>query len=222
MDVEKPSSAARWLIVLRVVRVLDATAHDRVDVDVEVGVFGQPLQLLVEEPQALLRYVVGFDVVDADLQVVEPGLVQCLDPPRRHQVAVRDEAGDHPAAADARDESVEVRVEHRLPAAERDDRGAERRELVDPRDHLVGRHRRRHLVVLVAVPAVDVAPADRHDVDEQGMIGPREPSDELADRPRAPTDFPEAWHVATQYIRQPGLVRPSDGARAWRAAPCRP
>ena len=63
----------------RVFRVLDATADDRVDVDVEVGVFGQPLQLLVEEAQALLRYFVGFDVVDADLQVVEPGLVQRLD-----------------------------------------------------------------------------------------------------------------------------------------------
>ena len=63
----------------RVFRVLDAAADHRVDVDVEVGVFGQPLQLLVEQPQALLRDFVRLDVVDADLEVVEPGLVERLD-----------------------------------------------------------------------------------------------------------------------------------------------
>ena len=44
-------------------------------------------------------------------------------------------------------------------------------ELVDARDHHVGRDRRRHLVVLVAVAAVDVAAADRDDLDEQRVSG---------------------------------------------------
>ena len=79
IDVENPSARARWKIVQRVFRVPRAAADDRVDVDVERRVLGQPLQLLVEQPQALLRHVVRLDVVDADLQVVEAGVVERLD-----------------------------------------------------------------------------------------------------------------------------------------------
>ena len=50
--------------------------------------------------------------------------------------------------------------------------------------HHVGRHRIGHLVVLVAVAAVDVAAADRDDLDEQRMRGVRQAADELAHRPR--------------------------------------
>ena len=111
--------------------------------------------------QALLRHFVRLDVVDADLQVVEPGVVQRLDSLRREQVAVGDQSGDHAVRPDAADQGVEIRMEHRLAAAERDDRRAEVGQLVDPREHRVGRHRLGHLVVLVAVAAVDVAAADR-------------------------------------------------------------
>ncbi len=136
IDVEKPSSPGAPVDGARIFRVLDAAADDRVDVDVEVGVLGEPLQLRVEQPQALLRHFVRLDVVDADLQVVEPGVVERGDALGREQVAVGDEPGDHAARADAADQSVEVRVEHRLAAAERDDRRAELGELVDAREHL--------------------------------------------------------------------------------------
>ena len=79
----------------RIFRILDAAAHDRIDVDVEVRVLGKPLQLGVEQPQALLGHFVRLDVVDADLQVVEPRVVERLDALGRQQIAVGDEPGDH-------------------------------------------------------------------------------------------------------------------------------
>jgi hypothetical protein len=62
-----------------IVRVANSPANHRVDVHMKVGVPGEQFQLLVEHLQALFRYFVRIHVVDTDLQVIEPGLVQCLD-----------------------------------------------------------------------------------------------------------------------------------------------
>jgi len=55
------------------------------------------------------------------------------------------------------DEIVEIRVQHRLAAAEGHDRRAERGEVIDAGLHQFGRYWGRNLVVLVAVAAIDVA-----------------------------------------------------------------
>ena len=102
IDVEKPSSARALVDRPRVLGVLDAAAEHRVDVDVEVGVVAQPLQLLVEQPQALLRDLVRLDVVDADLQEVEARPRSAPRSASAQEVAVGDEPGHHAAAADAR------------------------------------------------------------------------------------------------------------------------
>ena len=175
----------------RVFGVLDAAAEHRIDVDVEPCVLLQMLQLLVQQPEALLRHVVGLDVVDADLQEIETGRVQLLDALRDEEVAVRDEAGHHPAPADVPDERVELGMEHRLAAAEGDHRRAERRELVYTTFHQRGRHGRRHLVVLVAVAAVDVAAADRDDLHEERVGGVDQPARELPQGARLTADRAE-------------------------------
>ena len=97
----KPSSMARRADDQRVVGIAEAAAHHRVDVDVKLGVLGQHLELLVEHLQALLRDVVGIQVVDGDLHVVEAGAVKALDPLDVEQVAVGDHAGDGAGAAHA-------------------------------------------------------------------------------------------------------------------------
>src|SRR5205085_4497761 len=102
----------------RVFGVLDAAADDRVDVDVEVRVLGDVDELAVEVLQALLRDLVGLDVVNADLEVLKPGLVQTSDALRREVVAVGDEAGDHPAPSYVADDLVAVRVHHRRAAGD--------------------------------------------------------------------------------------------------------
>ena len=142
IEVEKPSSRARVLMVRASSGFLMPPPSDGVDVHVEGRVLPEVLQLPVEHPEALLRDFVRVDVVDADLQEVEPGLVQRLDPLRHQKVAVGDQAGHHAAAADVANQLVEIRVQHRLAAAERDDRRAERRQPVDAALHHVGRHRR--------------------------------------------------------------------------------
>ena len=87
-----------------------------------------------------------------------------------------------PRARICRIKSLEIRMEHRLAAAERHDRGAEAGEVIDPPSQDAGWYGRRHLVVLVAVSAVDVAAPDRNDLHEQGMRGVRQSARELAHR----------------------------------------
>src|ERR1039457_1984096 len=54
----------------RIVGVLHTAADHRVDVYVEVGMFREQLQFLIENLQALLRHVIGIHVVDTDLQMI--------------------------------------------------------------------------------------------------------------------------------------------------------
>src|SRR6185436_7005396 len=95
----------------RVVGIVDAAADHGVDVYVEVGVFGQHLKFFVEYLETLFRDVVGQDIVDRNLHVIEPGLVQLLDAVRHQQVTVGDHAGQHAAVAHRRDDAVEIGVQ---------------------------------------------------------------------------------------------------------------
>ena len=83
------------------------------------------LELLVEQPEAFLGHFVRFDVVDADLKKVQTRLVQLLDPFWDEKIPVRDQAGHHPTAADMADQVVQVWMQHRLAAAEGDNRRPE-------------------------------------------------------------------------------------------------
>src|SRR3989442_13996546 len=56
-------------------------ADHGIDVHVELGVRGEPPKLLLEDLEALVRDRVRDDVVDTDLQPVEPGAIQALDAP---------------------------------------------------------------------------------------------------------------------------------------------
>src|SRR5208283_979360 len=71
-----------------IVRVVDATTNNGIDVDVKIGVFSQQLQLLVEHLQRLLGDVIWPDVVDADLKMVEARAVQSLDAVCGEQITV--------------------------------------------------------------------------------------------------------------------------------------
>ena len=82
IEVEKPSSRARLLMVRASSGFLIPPPSTELMLTSKVGVVVQVLQLLVEQPQALLRHLVRLDVVDADLQEVEAGRVQLLDPLR--------------------------------------------------------------------------------------------------------------------------------------------
>ena len=152
----------------------------------EIGVLGQHAQFLVEHLEALLGNVVGHDVIDGDLQVLEPGAVEALDALGGEQVPIGDQAGDHAVAANARQDGVQVRVQQRLAAADGDDGGPKIGQAVQPLTHHLQRHRLGMVVVFVAVGARQIAAAHGNDVRHDGMVRGGQP---LGDHPNL-TDAP--------------------------------
>ena len=66
--------------------ITNTTSEDRVDIDVELGMFGQPLKRFVEDLQALFRDVIGPHIIDADLQMFKTGPIGLLvNPPPQNQ-----------------------------------------------------------------------------------------------------------------------------------------
>ena len=86
-----------------------ASTDHRVDVHVELGIFRQPLQALIQHLEALSRGLVGHDIINRDLQVLQAGTVQPQDPLLVEQIAVGDHAGDHAVAADAANDVAVVK-----------------------------------------------------------------------------------------------------------------
>ena len=117
----------------------------------KVRVLGEQLQLFIKHFQAFLRDVIGRDIVDRNLQPLEPRLVKALNAFCHQQIAVGDQSRDHATLADAVNDVIEFGMQERLAAADRDDRCAQVRELVDPLEHGLDRHGLRKVVVLVAV-----------------------------------------------------------------------
>ena len=103
----------------------------------EFGVLGEHHQLFVQHLEALFRHLVRLHIVYGNLHVVEAGLVQPLDPGFIQEVAVGNHSGYRPG----------------LPP-----------QVVDAPEHLVERHRLADLVVLVAVPATQIAEPRRHNL----------------------------------------------------------
>ena len=141
--------------------IADPAADDGIDGDVEGSTAGKPAQLLIEHLETLLRNVVGDHVVDADLQVIESGAIQPRDAFLREEVAVGDERGDHPAAANTADDLVELRMEQGLAAAECHDARAQDGESIDAAENISRSDRLGMIVVFVAIGAGQVATAHR-------------------------------------------------------------
>jgi hypothetical protein len=72
-------------------------------------------QLLIQHLKTLFRDFVWCDVVDADLQVIEPGAIQSSDSITTEEIAIRDECRDHPMTAHMTDNLVEIWMEQRSP-----------------------------------------------------------------------------------------------------------
>ena len=150
--------------------VAHAAAENRIDIHLKLGVLGEKLELLVEHLEAFFRDVIRLHVVDADLQIFEPGAIEALDAVGHEQVAVGDQAGHDAVLADAGDDGVQIGMQQRLAAADRDDGGAHcspRRSMrrnISSSGHGLGK-----IVEFVAVGAGQIAAAHGNDMHQQGM-----------------------------------------------------
>ncbi len=121
----------------RIFRKSYAAAQHGVDVHLKFGVFGEQHQLLVQNLQAFLGSFVGQGIVDADLQVLEPGAIQPFDALPRKQVAIGDHPGQDSVAAHSGDDAVEIGMQQGLAAALRNDGRSQFRQPVDSPQHLL-------------------------------------------------------------------------------------
>ena len=91
-----------------ILRIVNASAHNGIDVHVKHGMLREKLQLLVENLKTLLRDVVGFDVINRNLQVIKSGIVQPVDAFSRQQIAIGDHSRNDSVSADAFNDQVEL------------------------------------------------------------------------------------------------------------------
>ena len=103
--------------------------------------------------------------------MVKPGLVQLLDALRREQIAVGDQAGNDAVRANAGNDVIELGMQQGFAAADGDERGAQRGQLINAAVHFSERHRIREIVVFVAIGAGKITAPHGNDVDLDGMAG---------------------------------------------------
>ena len=159
-----------------VFRILDPTADNGIDVDGKFGVFCELLEFLVEHFETLLRNIVGLDVIDADLEVLEARVIECVDLFGRQQIPVRDHARDHSMTANAPDDRFDFRVQQRFSATNCYDGSFQIRKPIDAANHFVNWDGRREIVVFVTVSARKIASAGGNDVSEKDVFGGRQSS----------------------------------------------
>ncbi len=166
----KPSPRARLPMVSASCGFFTPPPDHRIDVHVEVGMFGEQLQFLVQNLQAFLRDFVRSHVVDRNLQPLQAGPVEALNTLRHQKIAIRDQPGDHAPLANATDNLIEFRMQQRLAAADRNHRRPQRSQLVHSLKHHFGGHGLRKIVVFVAVLAGQVAAPYGNDMRQQRMV----------------------------------------------------
>ncbi len=86
-----------------------------VDVDVKLGESGQVPQPFLQRLEVLSSHLVRRDIVNADLKVIQSGLVQEVNHSRTKQQSIREHPGRHLPAPNVRHDFADMRMEQRSP-----------------------------------------------------------------------------------------------------------
>ena len=167
MELANPSSSRALRDSRGILRILDSAADDGVDIHRELGVLGEIFQFLVEHLQALHGNIVRLEVVDADLQMFEAGIVQRHDLLRRQQISVGDHSGNHAVMTNSLNDLLDFGMQQRFAAADRHDGRSQLSQAVDAAEHFSVGIRRGEIVVLVAISAGEIASPCGNDVGQQ-------------------------------------------------------
>ena len=160
----------------RIFGIANTATDDRIDIDRELRVRREKLEFLVEHLEALHRHVIGLDVVYADLQVVQSGIVEISDFLRCQQVPIRDDPGNHAVVPDAVKDSFDFGMKQGFAPAQRHGRGTQSGKEIYPAEHGLDRYRRRKIVVFVAITARQVTASSGDDVGEQRVLCRHQPA----------------------------------------------
>src|SRR5882672_12653190 len=104
----------------RVLGVAHSAAYYGIDVHVKVGVLRQELELPVEYFETLFRDFVRIHVIDGNLEPFQARAVQALNTVLGEQIPIRDETGNNAALDHLPNDVVEIRMQQRFSAADRD------------------------------------------------------------------------------------------------------
>src|SRR6202022_2366760 len=129
-----------------VLGIFHAAAQHGVDIHLKNRVLREQLQSTVQSFQTFFRYFVGHGVVDADLQVLQAGVVQAFDALFVQEKTVGDHSGNHSAAPDVSNHFIEIGMHQRLTTADGDNCRAHVRDEVQAALHLFQGHRVGHII----------------------------------------------------------------------------
>src|SRR6185503_1423019 len=115
----------------RIFRILYSTTDNGINVDMKLRMFRQETEFLIQHAQTLARHLIGLDVINTNLEILETGFVQPFDTFGREVVAVRNQTRDHAAKADVVNDVVQLWMHHRLTTGDSNDRSAKIGELVE-------------------------------------------------------------------------------------------
>ena len=104
------------------------------------------------------------DVVDADLQLIQSGPVQSLNAFDGEEISVGYQSRDNAMTADAPNDFIELGMKQGFSATNCDNGGTQRSQMVNPAEHLLGRHRLGKGVEFVAIGAGQVTASNRNNV----------------------------------------------------------
>jgi hypothetical protein len=108
--------------------------------------------------------------------MVESRTIESANAIASQQIPIRDDCRNRTSMTDVSNDPLEIRVEQGFATAQRDDARAELCESVDTPQHVWRGDWRRVIVVLVAVRARQIAPANRNQMSGNGLIsGPERP-----------------------------------------------
>ena len=102
--------------------------------------------------------------------MVQTRAIQLLNAVLVQQEAVRNHPHQTAMLANPRNQAIEIGVQKRFAAAERNDAGPESRQHIDPPQHLIHRDGFREIVVFIAVCAGEIAAPGRNNMSQHRMV----------------------------------------------------
>jgi hypothetical protein len=154
-----------------ILRILQFSPQNRIDVHVELRVIPQVAKLDVQDLEALLGNIIRLDIVHTDLEMIQPGFIQSFDPLWSQQITVGQYSRQHPMTTDSGDDLLNLRMKQGLASAQVNHSGTEFGQVINPSQQIVDGDRRGMVVELIAVGTSKITAPDRYQMSKNRVLG---------------------------------------------------